>query len=322
MPQRWSLLTPFRLAFSTSLILAALLLVASCAKDDSPPGEEGGTGGALDTPDLFGTVAVLFQEATQTREASAIAVGRLYDRPPIPLTPLVVERTEGDCQFFSAQVPLCTEPCKSGTLCVADSECAPYPQAQDVGEIRITGLGDEDVLLEPFPPSYIYQSDDLPHPPCVEGAEVVMTAGPHTATVTCIEPLEFPEVGAIPVTRGEPVLLSWTPAPRPELGRIRVLLDVSHHGGKKGEITCDTEDAGSLEIPASLVTALIDQGLAGFPSIFVSRLSQVKAQGRSEVLFEVASTVERPVDTGITSCLTNDDCPDGEVCNQETLICQ
>lgn len=279
-------------------------------------------GGAIDVPDLFGTVSVLLQEATESSEASSLATGRLYDRPPIPLTPLVLEQTEGDCQLFSAQVPLCTEPCLSGTLCVAEDECAPYPRAQDVGEIRMSGLGDEDVILEPFPPSYIYQSDELPYPPCVEGAEVTMTAGALSARATCIAPLDFPEMDAIPVTRAKPVLLSWTPAEKPELGRIRVLLDVSHHGGKKGEITCDTEDTGALEIPASLVTALVDQGLAGFPSIFVTRVSEGKAQGRPEVLFTIASTVERPVDTGITSCLTNDECPAGEVCNQETLICQ
>ena len=47
---------------------------------------------------------------------------------------------------------------------------------------------------------------------------------------------------------------------------MEVLLEISHHGGRKGQLVCRTDDNGSLMIPAELVTELINLGWKDPPS--------------------------------------------------------
>src|SRR4029079_1958057 len=120
------------------------------------------------------------------------------------------------------------------------------------------------------PPSFAYQSDALPNPPCAEGADVSLMADAFSMQEKCIAPFDLAP-GVVAVKRGEAMPLTWNAPSMPDLARVQIRLDISHHGGKKGEIDCAVPDMGAFEIPASLVTDLVDLGLAGFPTVQVAR---------------------------------------------------
>jgi hypothetical protein len=123
------------------------------------------------------------------------------------------------------------------------------------------------------------------------------------------------------VRADEPLTIQWQETAAPDLARIEILLDISHHGGKRGDIVCEVDDSGSHTIPAALVSALIEMGTAGFPSVIVSRVAR-RAASLQGVDFVVQSTVQRPVDTGVQSCLQDTDCPDGRTCDRATVTCR
>ena len=82
-------------------------------------------------------------------------------------------------------------------------------------------------------------------------------------------------------------------------------------------------DSGSLELDGALITELLDLGVAGFPSIIVTRRavgSAAIAAGRVDLV--LSSKVEHFVDiAGLTSCSADSDCPDGQTC-QDDLTCK
>jgi hypothetical protein len=84
-------------------------------------------------------------------------------------------------------------------------------------------------------------------------------------------------------------------------------------------ITCDVPDSGSLTIPAPLVTDLIALGVAGFPTVNLTRLDSdatTISVGRVELL--VSSSVSKSVEIpGLISCSEQLPCPDDMTCTIE-----
>jgi hypothetical protein len=97
---------------------------------------------------------------------------------------------------------------------------------------------------------------------------------------------------------------------------VHIKIDISHHGGSRGQIECDADDTGALTISAELMTELIKLGVAGFPSVILTRASTDSAKievGRVELA--VSSKTERIVTVaGYESCTADSDCPDSGVC--------
>jgi hypothetical protein len=97
---------------------------------------------------------------------------------------------------------------------------------------------------------------------------------------------------------------------------VHVKLDISHHGGSKGEIACDVDDKGALTIASELISALLDLGVAGFPTVRVTRHLEGEAKipaGRVQLI--VSSLAEEAVVVpGLVSCAGADDCPEGKTC--------
>jgi len=102
-----------------------------------------------------------------------------------------------------------------------------------------------------------------------------------------------------------------------------VKLDISHHGGSKGMIECDTDDDGALDIPSELVTSLLDLGAAGYPTIIVTRHSDGSTRiAPGFVHLSAASSVEKAVGVpGLSSCNEDTDCLMGKTC-QSDLSCK
>jgi hypothetical protein len=82
------------------------------------------------------------------------------------------------------------------------------------------------------------------------------------------------------------------------------------------------DDTGSFEIPEPLVTALVDDGLSGFPTVVIVRSSVDSASiDPGCVELRVKSEVTLPVEIpGLTSCDGDEDCTPPETC-QSDLTC-
>ncbi len=280
-------------------------------------GSEADGGGA--TSALVGSFLVKLVPAKGTRAAYTSFLGKLLDAPEPPLVPLVLDSEEGACRLLVPKVPFCDPKC-DGTLCSADDVCTPRPTAQNAGTVQVEGLG-EPFALEPVGGSMTYMpAKSLAYPPCAEGEPIRVQADAFTLEAECVAPLVLSGSDPIPVRTGEPVEIAWI-AGAAETARVRIVLDIAHHGGQKGEIDCEVPDTGSFSIPQALVTKLVNLGVAGFPTVMVSRVTTAASSAAPDVTLTVASEVERNVDTGIASCSSDADCPDGMTCRVSHYIC-
>lgn len=241
-------------------------------------------------------------------------MGRFFDGPTPSPIPLELDSEEGDCQLFVPSHPFCSTAC-GADACTADDVCTKYPSALAVGAISIEGLGTT-LNLQPSTSMFIYQPPSLAYPPCTEGDPVKASASGFSLEAKCIAPLEVTSAEPIPVKTGMPVQLTWKPASTAG-ARIRIGLDLAHHGGKKGEIDCDVPDTGSFDIPEALVTKLISLGLAGFPTISVSRVSIGTDDAVPEVELIISQSVLRAIDTGVESCQEDGECTAPAKCKDD-----
>ena len=260
-------------------------------------------------------------------------VGKVSDGATPSSVLWTVASTVGDCQLLKPRVPFCNTPCGSSALCVDDNKCQAYPKAMSVGTVHVTGMktaaGSSEFDLQQVAGAYQPQTGvSLPYPAFAEGDAVQLTSSggayaAMTLTATGIAPLSITS-GTLQIAAGQAARLQWTPAKTPSASTISVKLDISHHGGTKGMIQCKTADSGSLDLPAAMITDLINLGTAGYPTIVVSRStvpgSAVIAPGRVDLA--ITSTVEQSVTVpGVVSCTGNSDCMMGKTC-QADLTCK
>jgi hypothetical protein len=231
------------------------------------------------------------------------------------------------------RVPFCNTPCGGSAVCVENDTCRAYPKAQSVGTVLVKGIrttaGASEFSMTAVANNYQPAADlTLPYPPFDEGAAISVTSSggayaPFTVSAKGIRPLELLTTGTVIVTSNQPIAVMWNPPGISGLAKIHFKLDISHHGGSKGEIDCDTEDTGSLVVPASLVTQLVGLGVAGFPSFLITRTSvgsTAIAPGRVDLT--VFSDVERVVQVpGYVDCTEDSACPTGQTC-QPDLVCK
>ena len=270
--------------------------------------------------------------STPATPGSTAVLGKIYDG----VTPaqIVWEEglKEGSCQLFTPRVPFCSTACGGSAVCVEDDTCQDYPIAHSAGTVTVSGLhttpSQASFAMTPIANNYQPPAGvSLAYPGLDEGEAVSFTAsGDYFSAFTLetkgISPLAL--LGdAIVLDSTQPLKLAWTPPGKAGISRIHVKLDISHHGGTKGMIECEAEDTGSLELSAAMVTKLLNLGVAGFPTVIVTRkaVSSVTiAPGRVDLI--VSSVVEHPVQiAGLTSCSADTDCPNGQTC-QSDLTCK
>ena len=266
---------------------------------------------------LHGSVVVTLQQPADG-DGYTTAIGRFFDDAQPKILALESRNEQNGCTLFVPRSPFCSEPC-TPAVCSANDVCTKYPEARAVGTLTLKGIGSP-LELTPSSSMIVYQSPSLPFPPCEPGAPVTASATNVSLSAECIAPLELEGPDPISIVENAPLRLSWVPAADAARSRIQVKLDVSHHGGSKGEIDCDVPDTGELEIPASLVTALLGLGLAGFPTININRVSVGLDAANSNLSLVLASDVTRAVDTGVVSCLDNQACSGTQTC-QKSGIC-
>jgi hypothetical protein len=313
---------------TTTSILCALLAVAACGDDEASPAQPRAADATRDLSELVGDFQVRLTASNPATGANAqtSVFGVVKDGPdPAPIA-WHVTSDEGDCSLLEPDAPFCATPCGGSAVCTAQDQCTPYPKARDVGAVQIHGLGDRTLRIEPIAGKYIPVGDPLPYPPCTEGDVVQLRAAggaysEFSVETPCIAPLEFEASARL--EPGHDLELSWARPGEPELARIQVKVDISHHGGAKGKIECDTADDGSFTIASALVDRLVELGVAGFPTIGLTRISRAAPEDEPRsVTLSLLETVERPVEVpGVMSCTDSSQCPGDQQCNS-SLLCQ
>jgi hypothetical protein len=261
-------------------------------------------------------------------DAVASVLGVLGDAPT-PLQKQHVTTEElGECRLLVPNIPNCSTNCVTmNAVCTADDVCTPKPTPYGVGIVHLTA-GSAETDLEYEAKNYQLSADvKLPYPPCKEGEPVTIEAEggefePFSIETRCIGELEVG--GPFALEPGKPVKLAWSAPQDDELAFIHIRLNISHHGGDRGELQCDVPDTGAYEIPASLVDKLLDLGVAGFPTIQLTRTVVAHAEGEpAKVTLEVKMLVEREVTIpGLVSCASDSSaCPAGQEC-QTDLTCK
>jgi hypothetical protein len=330
---------------ATAIGLCALALAAcsSTATSDAGPAGSGGAAGTTgnaagavgsaasagqaDASQLVGTFQVKLRGTSGDASAGTAVVGRVYDGPTPDTIIWENPEVDGACTLTTPRVPFCSAPCGGSAACIEDDTCLSYPTARSVGNVTVTGLGDAPFTMTPIANTYQPPAGvTLAFPPFAEGAPLTFSAAgdyfpAFSLTGKGIAPLVLTTT-TLALKSGVALPLTWIPG-APGNSTIHVKLDISHHGGSKGQIVCDSDDSGSLTVTAALITKLVSLGVAGYPSVIVTRRalgSSVIAAGRVDL--EIASVVEQSVSVeGLTSCTNDTDCPSGESC-QVDLSCK
>ena len=301
----------------------AVTLLSACGED---------AGERATTPDAG---PLVFAACNETAHVGTFSVeltekytgvqGQVFDGVA-PSDVLETLAADGNCRHVRAPIFFCDPACPVGQTCDATGTCVRYPLAQDVGTVTVTGLLAEVEMEALAPANYYTNPDPLPHPGFEPGADIRLQAagGEFPAFALRGYGVEALEVDAseVPVQSGSPVPLAWTAPDSPGPTRVRVALNVNGHGTTASRIACEVEDAGSFTIPEALVTSLIADGLSGFPTLTLTRLSSDAADtDLGCVELRVQSARKIPVTIpGLVSCDGNEDCTPPETCRSD-LTC-
>lgn len=300
-----------------------LLLVSACGGDDQPAGPDAGP--LVWSACAPGTRVGGFE--IELAEAFTGVNGQVFDAVT-PAELLDTIATDGDCRMARAPVFFCDPACTpSSETCNAAGECVPRAVAASVGTVTVTGMA-VDVTMEPLSVGSFYTNPgSLPHPGFAPGADILLSAAggtwePFTLRGWGVSPLVvgFSEVV---VQAGSQVDLTWTALATPGPTRLRILLIVNGHGVTGTRIECETDDDGAFTIPEPLITMLVNDGLSGFPTIALTRMtsdSVTITPGCVELRVQAALT-DIPVSIpGLISCVEDNECPMGQTC-QSDLTC-
>lgn len=301
-------------------------------------GDTGTATGSSDPNILAGTFQIQLIEEKPANGSdpgtpgATTVLGKVYDGAYPAQLVWELDTADGDCKLVKPRVPFCSTPCGGTAVCVEDETCQDYPKAHSAGTVTAKGLqttdGKSEITMEPVANNYqVPVGTTLKYPAFAAGDDVsIHAAGDYYAAFDIatkgIEQLVI--TSATPdLKSGSPIDLAWT-APSKDVGAtVHIKLDISHHGGTKGMIECDTADDGAYSISADLVTKLLALGVAGYPTIVLTRRvlgSTTIAPGRVDLV--LASPVERTVTVdGLVSCTADTDCPQGQTC-QSDLSCK
>lgn len=287
--------------------------------------------GTTGSDELIGSfqVQVVADDEDPTTGSTSV-IGKVNDAPT-PSTIIWDEvKEEGPCRLEKPRAPFCEGGC-GADVCVDDDVCQPYATGHSVGEVKLSGVtvtgGGSELVLKEIAKSYQPPAGTVfTYPPFAEGDAISVQAagGDYSAfdlSAKGVAPVAFSSTD-FELDEGKALELAWNGAMDPQSSQVHIKIDISHHGGSRGQIECDADDTGALTISAELMTELIKLGVAGFPSVILTRASRGSAKievGRVELA--VSSKTERIVTVaGYESCTADSDCPDDGVC-QADLTC-
>ena len=324
-----------------SRVLPCFVLIVACGSDDgesaSPGGGSGGSGGAGGTGSPSGDAASIpYAPCSAETSVGGFELvldpeytsleGKVFDAIDPRLVATEVA-SEGACRLLTPPSLLCDPGCNpSAEVCAPNNQCVAVPAGRSVGTVSVSGLVSP-VEMNPNAATANYRAAGLPNPGFAPGADVRLSAAggdysPFELRGWGIGLLEV--TSEITVTEGQPTLIQWTPPASASPAHVVVSLDVNNHGSTEASIECDFADTGQGEIPVSLIDALIAQGTSGFPSVTLTRRTASSASIEPGcVELDVMSTLDLDVTlTGLTSCDTDAECPEGLTCKPIERFCE
>ncbi len=259
-------------------------------------------------------------------EHYAYVTGSALDQV-VPANVYQAVASEGECSLLQRDNPFCDPPCDAAETCGFDGQCIPYPQSQDLGVVTVRGLL-QPVSMSATAPGWVYYDTTLPNPPWEPGARLTLeTSGGAFSPVTLhgVAPQAFSAPSLEwEIVGGEPLVVRWDPPEGEVDSRVRITLNVDLHGVTPALMECWFEDDGEGEVPADLLQQFLDRGTTGFPEGSFARLSADHAalgEGCLDFRASVQLVPLLSVD-GYTPCRRDEDCPDGQECNEELERCE
>jgi len=276
---------------------------------DNPPE---GLAGACPVGESVGRFDVILEEAYS-------AIDGEVRETLVQTTIITVAAEEGECRLLKRENPFCDPPCSGGEACTSTAQCAVFPERITVGTVTITGL-EVPLAMEPAADQRYFETD-LPHPVITAGAEIELTADGLDLSGFGFGALSLVTTELV-VAAETPLDISWDPENADALIRIEVNID--QHGISPTTLFCDVPDTGSYSVPASLVDALMNSGVSGFPSANIYRQTVDSATiSAGCVEFRVRARTPATVEVeGHTACNGPGECPEGQTCNIPIQTCE
>lgn len=246
----------------------------------------------------------------------------------IPSTIVEVTMEAGGCQLLARENPFCDPACTSDEACTHTGECVPYPARQDTGAVTIEGLDIElvELVMDPRADKRYFETT-LPHPAFSPGGAINLTSaggevGPLELSGRAFTPIELTQSTWI-AKAGEPLVVSWVPEEASAEASFYLTINVDQHGVSPATLACEGPDSGSFEVPASIIDALLQSGISGFPTGHAYRRTVDSMQADTGcVEFQVRSHRSAQVEvTGHTPCTAQPECPDGLTCDLMNQTC-
>ncbi len=266
----------------------------------------------------FGGFAVTRGE-TESSVSGAVADG------VVPTAVLTEVAREGECEVMRRENPFCDPGCEPGETCDLEGACVPYPTNRDLGTVEVGGLSEPVQMTAVFPGNTYYDTD-LPHPAFEPGGLVTLDMpagayGPATLHGVGVEPLEG--VGKWTLGEGLDLAVTWAPPGAGARSEIVLKAAIDQHGVTPGVLRCTFADSGTATVPASVVSALVSAGVTGFPSGTLERRTADRTDagaGCMDFVVSAPRTVEVTV-AGHTPCVTDEECPEEQSCDEELQTC-
>ena len=173
-----------------------------------------------------------------------------------------------------------------------------------------------------------YFAPDVPNPVFVPLAPLLLesTEGYYGALSLSGDGVALldPEPDAWLLEDGQPLPLSWDPPPEGARSEIKVVLSVDQHGTSPVSIECLFPDTGTAEIPASVVSDLINFGVSGFPngSLIRETMDSTTAGDRCISFAVLSKAIPAVRVKGYIPCDEPGDCPNPLQCNMTLHLCE
>lgn len=319
----------------TSLSTSNTTTGSSTTVSDEPPASTTSDGETLGPAPLRALTAA-GARCERAERLGALGVNLTTDRTIVagsvssgvlPSSVPEVAAESGACELLVPRDLFCSS-CDSNQACAGDDECVSKPTKVSAGALTVDGLA----MPVEFVPNGItldYSKTILdPFPAFNPGDTIGLSAaGDATpafeAELTGVSGLVIDQ-DPIAVKYGEPAAISWVASDADsDATSVFISFSVNVHGAVTGWIECTAPDTGEFEIPADLVSALIDLGLSGFPRADVERRSSATVDlGNGCLELYVGSKVTMDIALeGLVSCHDDTDCDSGQTCSDE-MACE
>lgn len=254
----------------------------------------------------------------------AFVDGQLSDAV-LPTSVRTVVHDEGECRILRRENPFCDPPCGGDETCDLSGTCVPYPGTVDVGTVTVRGLSSA-VSMDPVQPGNSYFDTSVANPPWTPGDALSLTAAGGGFELHGFAPDTLVSADDTwTLTPGSALELSWS-APTADVDTEVVLeLRIDLHGTTPSALECVFADTGAGTVSAATLDILIDAGLTGFPAGELRRRTadHTDLDNGTCVDFLARSVAVPQVEIeGYTPCRRDQDCPEGQECNEELERCE